>query len=329
MRASRPLQRESWRATSLLWRVALSCAVALLSSCQRSRGAESRLTLSGAWALYPMAVAWAERYQQAHPGITIDVSAGGAGKGMADVLSGAVDLGMVSRSIHPAELAKGAWPIAVVKDAVVATIQADSPVRDALLVRGLSQKELTQIWVDGTLTSWSFAQPGAQAALHAYTRSDACGAADTWAQYLGTTQESLRGIAVYGDPGVAAAVRADPLGIGYNNVNYAYDLKTKKAVEGIRVVPLDRNGNQRIDPEEQFYDTLDALTAAIADGRYPSPPARELYFVSKGSPGSALARDFLRWVLTEGQAQVVTSGYVPLSPPQLAAELGRLPSTER
>ena len=74
----------------------------------QSNSVESKghITISGAWALYPMAVKWAEEFQKVYPGIKIDISAGGAGKGITDALSGSVDLGMVSRDINPQELQK-------------------------------------------------------------------------------------------------------------------------------------------------------------------------------------------------------------------------------
>ncbi|MGZ7046324.1 MAG: substrate-binding domain-containing protein, partial [Candidatus Aminicenantales bacterium] len=71
------------------------------------------LSLSGAWALYPLALKWAEEFQKLYPGARVDVQAGGAGKGIADVLAGSVDIGMVSRDINPAETDKGALAVAV------------------------------------------------------------------------------------------------------------------------------------------------------------------------------------------------------------------------
>ena len=59
---------------------------------------EGRLSFSGAFALYPMAVKWSEEFKKVHPDVKIDISAGGAGKGMTDVLNNMVDIGMVSRS---------------------------------------------------------------------------------------------------------------------------------------------------------------------------------------------------------------------------------------
>jgi phosphate transport system substrate-binding protein len=280
------------------------------------------LSLSGAWALYPMALKWAEEFQKLHPGVRIDVQAGGAGKGITDVLTGAVDVGMVSREINPAETAKGALAVAVTKDAVVPTLSRKNPFLAEILRRGLKKEEFAAIWITKTVESWAwlFGQKGASP-IHVYTRSDACGAAETWAAYLGQRQEDLTGVGVYGDPGVAEAVRRDPLGIGYNNVNFAYDAKTKKPVEGLEVCPIDLNGNGTLDPPERVYATRDDIIRAIAANVYPSPPARELYFVLKGKPRSPLLLEFMKWVLTDGQEYVPEMGYLSPGPERIAQGL--------
>ena len=307
--------------------------VLVLNMSSKTRGADkaeeqaakAKITLSGAWALYPMAVKWAEEYKKLHPNITIDISAGGAGKGMADALTGAADLGMVSREINPAEKEKGAWWVSVVKDAVLPTFNGGNPVAADLLKRGLSRDEFRGIWVATNLTSWGAIVPGgAKAPLRVYTRSDACGAAETWAKYLGANQEDLKGTGVYGDPGLAEAVRKDPLGVGFNNLNFAYDLKTGQPVKGIRILPIDINGNKQIDPEESFYATLQDIAKAIADGRYPSPPARALHLVSHDKPARKEVVEFLRWVLTDGQKFVMEAGYINLPDEKIKEDLKKL-----
>ena len=290
---------------------------------------EGRITISGAWALYPMAVRWAEEFERTHPGVRIDVSAGGAGKGMADALARVVDLGAVSRDIYPAEIAKGAWYVSVVKDAVVPTVNARNPVIGELLRSGAGREALARLWLGGGGHDWGLLTGGpASNPIRVYTRSDACGAAETWARFLGGEQDDLRGVGVYGDPGVAAAVSQDELGIGYNNLNYAYDPGSGRQVEGISVLPLDLDGNGRIDPEEDFYGTREELTVAIADGRYPSPPARELHLVSHGRPGRKVVLEFLDWILTEGQAYVREAGYIPLGGERLVGERRKLAGPE-
>ncbi|HBC80196.1 MAG TPA: phosphate ABC transporter substrate-binding protein [Bacteroidales bacterium] len=283
------------------------------------------ISLSGAWALYPMAVRWAEEFRKINPEVRIDLSAGGAGKGITDALNDMVDLGMVSREIYKEELTKGAYPVAVTKDAVVPVINASNPYLDILLGKGLKKEGGSNIWVTGMYKTWAQAFGiKSTSPIHVYTRSDACGAAEVWAKYFGKKQEDLLGSGVYGDPGLALAVKKDALGIGYNNIGYAYDSKTKKQLAGIRVLPIDINNDGKITPDENFYDSMDDLINAIANGKYPSPPARELYFVSHGKPQKEVVTKFLEWVLTDGQKYVNESGYITLSKEKVAGELKKI-----
>jgi phosphate transport system substrate-binding protein len=285
------------------------------------------VTLSGAWALYPMALKWGEEFQKLYPKVRIDIQAGGAGKGIADALAGIVDFGMVSREIQPAETDRGALAFAVCKDAVVPTMSEKNPVLGRVQKTGLKKQDFVNIWITETAKTWGFVLGTAdRSALNAYTRSDACGAAETWAQFLDKKQEDLKGVGVYGDPGLAEAVRRDPLGVGFNNVNYAYDPKSLKPIQGIAVIPIDLDGNGQVDQGEDFYGTRDTLTAAIARGAYPSPPARDLYLVSKGRPEKPAVTAFLKWVLTEGQSYVPETGYIALNAGKLADGLKKIES---
>ncbi|MDH7511488.1 MAG: PstS family phosphate ABC transporter substrate-binding protein [Clostridiales bacterium] len=305
--------------------VLVSSAIPISSARPAEKGLEGSLSISGAWALYPMVLRWAEEFKKLYPRVRIDVQAGGAGKGIADVLAGIVDLGMVSRNIHPAEVGKGALAIAVCKDAVVLTVSEKNPFRRQVLEKGVAKEMCIMIWITEEATTWGHLLGNAEKApLHVYTRSDACGAAETWAAFLGKRQEDLKGIGVYGDPGLAEAVRRDPLGIGFNNINYAYDAKTKKPVLGLAILPIDLDGNRKIDEEENFYQNRDAITQAIARGAYPSPPARDLYLVTKGRPERPVMIKFLTWILGEGQRYVSDTGYIKLSPEKLAEELRKI-----
>lgn len=283
------------------------------------------ITLSGAWALYPMAVRWGEEFQKIHPKVRIDVAAGGAGKGMADALAQVVDLGMVSRDIYPEEIKKGAWWVSVTKDAVVPTVNENNPILEDLLTKGVKRETFIAIWITGRIKSWCEIISGdVTHKVSVYTRSDACGAAKTWAKFLNGNQEDLLGIGVYGDPGLAEAVRKDLFGIGFNNINYAYDTRTKMQVKGIRVLPIDLNGDGTIDEEEDFYNTRDAIVKAIAEGKYPSPPARDLHFVSQGKPRRKVIIEFIKWALTDGQKYVPETGYINLTKEKLTEELRKI-----
>jgi len=294
-------------------------------SAQAKDDLKGNISISGAFALYPLTVKWAEEFKKLHPEVKFDISAGGAGKGMTDALAKMVDIGLVSREISPDEVKKGAFGIAVTKDAVVPTISASNPNLKDILANGLDRDAAINVFITGKTKTWGQAIGTKSAVpIRVYTRSDACGAGETWAKYLGKKQEDLQGVGVFGDPGLATAVKEDPLGIGYNNIAYAYDSKTKKQNPGIRIAPIDINNNGKLDPEENFYATIDDIVNAIATNKYPSPPARDLYFVSKGKPANKAVLDFMKWVLTEGQKYVHSSGYITLSNEKIQGELNKL-----
>ena len=70
--------------------IALMIISSAIYGCSGGRTQTSEtITISGAFALYPMVVRWAEEYQVTHPDVQFDLQAGGAGKGMSDVLAGA------------------------------------------------------------------------------------------------------------------------------------------------------------------------------------------------------------------------------------------------
>lgn len=309
----------------------IGCSDRELSAARQPAGNEeastpSTVTVSGAFALFPMMTVWTDAYHNLHPDVQFDVQAGGAGKGMTDVLSGAVDVAMLSREARPEELDRGAFLVPVTVDAVVGTVNANNPYLEQLLAVGLTPETARAIWMTGELSTWGefLGDDSISDPIHLYTRSDASGAGEMWALFMGgAAQEELQGTAVNADPGLAEAVRQDPLSIGYNNVGFAYNQETNEQIAGLRVLPIDLNGDGSISKDEDFYATRPQLAEAIAAARYPFPPARSLYLVTQGQPPPLIV-DFYRWILSEGQQYVTSAGYVPLNAEQLEEALDSL-----
>ena len=143
-------------------------------------------------------------------------------------------------------------------------------------------------------------KPEVKDLIHVYTRSDSAGAADQWALYSGgKVQADIQGIGVNGEPALVDTVGKDPLGIGYSNLNSTFDSAGGKLVQGISIPPIDINANGKADANEYYQSRQDAIKV-IADGTYPSPPARFENLATKGKPtGVVLA--FITWILTDGQ----------------------------
>ncbi len=293
---------------------------------EEQKKTEETISVSGAFALYPMLIQWSEDFKEKHPNVRFNISAGGAGKGIADVLSGMVDMGMVSRDIHPEEYEKGAFLVNVANDAVVATFNANNPAAKQIVERGLTKEEFINIFLKAQTTRWNqLSGINGDFDMHVYVRSDAAGAAETWAKFLDASQEDLVGIGVFGDPGQAQAIMRDPLSIGFSNLNYVYSLRDRKPQPNVQIIPIDWNNNGKIDANEYYYQSLDSLNQAIGDGRYPAPPARTLGLLFHGKPKNRVLVAFLEYILSEeGQSRLPENGYVSLSKKAVSQELAKI-----
>ena len=247
---------------------------------------EGNITISGAFALYPMMTVWAEEFTKIHPDVQFDVQGGGAGKGMTDTIAGAVDIGMISRSIKDEETAQGIFWVSVTKDAVFPIISKDNPVAADIIAKGISQETFNKIFITSEIKTWGevVGKPEIKDEIHVFTRSDACGAGEMWAKFSGgKVQDDIKGIGVNGEPAMVDTVLKDPLGIGYGNLNSVFDLSSGNLVPVLLCPRLTLT--LMVKPMRMKYtqSKSDAF-GAVANGTYPSPPARFENLATLGKP---------------------------------------------
>ena len=283
------------------------------------------ISVSGAFALYPMMTVWADEFSKLHPDVEFDVQGGGAGKGMTDTIAGAVDIGMISRSIKDEETAQGIFWVSVTKDAVFPIVSSENPVAAQLLEKGITQEIFNKIYITEEIKTWGevVGDPSITDEIHVFTRSDSSGAAEQWAKFAGgKAQEDLKGIGVNGEPSILDTVIKDPLAIGYGNLNSIFDLSNGNIVPGVIIPPIDVDNNGKADAVEIYKIKEDAF-GAVANGTYPSPPSRFENLATMGKP-EGLSLAFIKWILTDGQQYLESAGFVPLTPEQQAESLDKL-----
>jgi phosphate transport system substrate-binding protein len=328
--------KENQKKISALIAVLILCMIGIVSMSGCTSQQKNVIKISGANALQPMMEIWAKEYQKLHPDIRIDVSGGGAGKGMTEAIAGVVDIGMYSKDISQNDIANGVFWVSVASDAVIATMNAQNPVKDRILAKGVTKAQLrdifTKVYSNRTIKTWGdlIGDPNASSErIWVFTRQDSCGAAEMWAKYLGKyLQDNLTATADAAqieDAGVRTAVQGNVNSIGYNNINTVYDMQTKLPYAGILPIPLDLNGNGILDANESFYGNSSSIVNAIRTHIYPWPPARNLHLVTKHNFTGA-AKDFVNWILTDGQQYVETSGYLQLPQATLQEQIQYLNS---
>jgi phosphate transport system substrate-binding protein len=286
------------------------------------------ISVSGAFALYPMMTVWADEFHKLHPDVQFDVQGGGAGKGMTDTIAKAVDIGMISRSIKPEEEAKGIFWVSVTKDAVFPLVSSKNPVAADIIAKGITKEVFNKIFITGEIKTWGevVGKPEVKDEIHVYTRSDSAGAADIWAQFAGGKVQAdilKTAIGVNGEPALVDTVIKDPLGIGFSNLNSVFDVSSGKLVAGGLLPPIDANKNGKVDGADEYYQAKADAVAAVSSGKYPSPPSRFENLATLGKP-DGLKLAFIKWILTDGQKFLDAAGYVPLTPDQQTESLNKI-----
>jgi phosphate transport system substrate-binding protein len=280
-----------------------------LTDCKAISG---KITLSGAWALFPLTKIWTDEFKKIHPEIQFEIMGSGSGQGLKDAMAGKVDLGMISSDI-PEEYDTMVCTLPVARLAVVPIISTKNPYYNKIIQRGLKREEITNLFTENKKKTWGdfFGKPG-QDPVKVIIRNDLSGATDIWLKFLWVEKSDLKGDGVSNDEMMVKTVLNDPLSIGYCNFVYIFDYNNTQFIPDIAVVPLDINSNGKIDEKENFTGNYADLQRAMWLGKYPCILTRDLSLATCGKPNKPEVICFLKWVLTEGQKWIDKSGYIQL-----------------
>jgi phosphate transport system substrate-binding protein len=252
--------------------------------------------IAGSETIRPVIAACAEEFMTRNPAADVVVKGGGSGDGIAALLHGIVDIGMISRELSDRERAYAAAQgieIAMVElglDGITIIVHRDNP------IAALALDRIRDVFV-GTITSWR-ALGGADADIEALARAEGSGTAVLFGErvlagrsYHGTVRQLPTNEAIVRE------VAARPHAIGYTSLG-----ALRAARDGIRVVSLHSDG--RASPVSPSADT-------VRSRRYPL--TRTLYLSVAGAP-SGVVRAFLDFCTTGGgRALVQSAGYVAVS----------------
>jgi phosphate transport system substrate-binding protein len=265
---------------------------------------------TGSDTMVNVAQSWAEKYAEINPSVSVEVSGGGSGTGIAALINGTVDLANCSRQMEPEEIeqakqntGKDPEKFIVGYDALAVYLHKDNPL-DKITI-----EQLAQIYGEGgKTTKWS--QLGIRNTacesdeIIRVSRQSNSGTYHYFREaLLGKDRDFKLGSRdLHGSKDVVELVGGTPCAIGYSGMGYATERVKKLKISRVAGEPA--------------YEP--SIKTAL-DGTYPI--ARPLYMYTLGEPTGEI-RKYLEWIYSDvGQAVVEQSGYVPL--PQKERETDR------
>ncbi len=267
----------------------------------QAQGSGKVIQNKGSDTLVNVAQAWAEEYKKVNPEISIAVTGGGSGTGIAALINGTVDIANASRKIKRKEkkLAKknGQNPIehVVGYDALAIFLHHANPLQT------ISLAQLAEIYGEGgKLTKWDqmgVEVPGcAGQEIIRISRQNNSGTYAYFRKAVMHRKDFKSGSRdMHGSKDVVDIVEHTPCAIGYSGLAYATDHVKMACI-------TKKDGEKCVVPS----------VATASDNSYPI--SRPLLMYTNGEPRGDIKK-YLDWILSdEGQCIILKKGYAPVKP---------------
>jgi phosphate transport system substrate-binding protein len=252
---------------------------------------QTKITVKGSDTMVILAQRWAEIYMGKNPAVSVQVTGGGSGVGLAALINGTTDIANSSRPIKSSEIDKLkaryntlGVEIPCAKDGITIFLNESNKVKE------LTLKQLSDIY-QAKVTNWKQVG-GEDASIKLYGRENSSG---TYSFFKDEVIKGDYAASCQTLPGTAAvvnAVKKDKYGIGYGGAAYATGVKhclVKKDDKSPAYVPT---------------------AETIAKNQYPI--TRYLYLYMRNRPTGEVKK-YVDWILgPEGQKIITEVGYFPV-----------------
>ena len=260
------------------------------------------IAAGGSDTMVNLAQMWAEAYHQVAPDVSVEVSGGGSGVGIRDLMQGIIQVANCSREIEPREreqiqanTGKDAVDTPVGYDGIAVYVHKDNPIEH------ISLAQLAAIFAEGgAVDKWSQlgidpAALGGDDTIVRVSRQNSSGTYLYFREHVLAKHDFKPGsLDMSGSKDVVELVARTKSAIGYSGMGYA--------TEGVKVVKVSAS-----DDGEAIAPSVER----VLDHTYPL--ARSLHVYTLGEPEGAL-KAYIGWLLSpDGQRVVAEAGYVPLT----------------
>jgi phosphate transport system substrate-binding protein len=268
-------------------------AAPVMTTAPVSTGQRQTIKISGSTTVLPIIQKAADEYMASHPDADIQISGGGSGVGIQAIGAKTVDIGMSSREVTKAEMAK--YPAFIVTS--VAQDGIAVVVNPANEIQYITLDQIKDIYL-GKITKWTQITganvPGTNNQIVIIGRDSASGTRTYFDEtVLLKATPSKNMLEKNSNGAVLQTIAQTPGSIGYVSIGFVS--------KDVKALPIWYNAQKFVAP------TIDNVKSKTY------PISRDLYVITNGQ-ATGLAGDFIKYILSpEGQKIVSDEGYVTIS----------------
>ena len=273
--------------------------------------------------LYNLTGKLADQYNLANPGQSIKVNKLESPE-IAALVSAGENFCFVSDEYSFKEKQGDFFQLVVGRDIIVPVISTKNPFLTEINKQGISRESLGKSLGNAGKMQWgTLLNNGQSAGVNYYFINDDLTKA-TVAKYLKADPSSIASIRSVGKDELVSAIQNDPYAIGFCRITDILQPGTEKFSENIRLMPIDKNNNGRMDYMENIYANYQDFTRGVWIGKYPKALTNNIYCVARSQPVNAAEIAFIQWVLASGQEFMSTYGYSDLVSSERQSQMDKL-----
>jgi ABC-type phosphate transport system substrate-binding protein len=189
-----------------------------------------------------------------------------------------------------------------------------NPLYEQIAKKKFGKKELKRIFfADDPFGEEESSKDKFKEQLTVYSGSGKASGATFFASYFGQSTADFRGKKIQGDDiYLLQAISKDPTGITFNNLSYIYDLSDRRLKDEIVLFPLDVKKDHL---EVIKSENLDETISLLENEKVELVPVLNIGFAYDEQTE---ARQFLKWIITEGQQFNHQYGFLQIDQKTLA-----------
>lgn len=265
---------------------------------------------------YPLVQKWIDDFNKEYPDIQVIIES----RASTDPLQYEV---LIEAYEHTEEVKKDREYAYIGRYAVLPVSNSKSDLAKIYADKGLDKDLIVQLFFHDIYADKE-KQKDIKVPFTVYTRLQKAGAPITFANHFGYEQKDVKGKSIAGaDEHILKALLRDTTGLSYLPLSLIYDRATKKPVEGITVLPVDLNGNGKVNDDEKFYTDLSVVTQRFEEATTKdlnNVPINYLHLSVDKKGANADAVTFVKWVINNGQKYLHEFGYLKSEPEKLAKD---------
>ncbi len=204
-----------------------------------------------------------------------------------------------------------AFEMVVGHDIIVPVINSKNPYLVELSKRGFASEDFAlllsqeQTWTD-------FLENGSQSAVESYIINNQ-NVIYKISDFAGIDASVLNANLVGSASELISFIQKDIYAVGFCRLIDVINTENNSFAEQIRILPIDKNKNGKIDGFENIFTNPVELTRGAWIGKYPKELYGDIFVLSAMQPTNETTLDFLTWVINDGQESLGNLGFSTLS----------------